>query len=108
VYGDYREPNPPVRVLDAVVRGDLDLAIVWGPVAGFFAHAHPGTLVTVPVGPDPDPRTGLGFSFSIGLGVRKGDPALAGELEAFIARHRPEIERILDDHGVIRTAEAGQ
>src|SRR5215217_8214805 len=37
VYGDYREPNPPARIVDAVVKGEVDVAIVWGPLAGFFA-----------------------------------------------------------------------
>src|SRR5436190_18532685 len=37
VYGDYAEENPPARIIDAVIKGDIDVAIVWGPLAGYFA-----------------------------------------------------------------------
>jgi mxaJ protein len=36
VTGNYAEPNPPARVVDAVARGDVDIAVVWGPVAGYW------------------------------------------------------------------------
>ena len=32
VYGDYNQPNPPARIVDAVGKGDVDVAIVWGPI----------------------------------------------------------------------------
>ncbi|TGT34813.1 quinoprotein dehydrogenase-associated putative ABC transporter substrate-binding protein, partial [Mesorhizobium sp. M4B.F.Ca.ET.169.01.1.1] len=34
VYGDYAAPNPPARIVDAVASGEIDLAVVWGPLAG--------------------------------------------------------------------------
>ncbi|MFL5478628.1 MAG: quinoprotein dehydrogenase-associated putative ABC transporter substrate-binding protein, partial [Gemmatimonadaceae bacterium] len=37
VYGDYRQPNPPARLIDAVARGDVDVGVAWGPLAGYFA-----------------------------------------------------------------------
>ena len=36
VYGDYAQPNPPARILDAVVDREVDVAAVWGPLAGYF------------------------------------------------------------------------
>src|SRR5436190_22081100 len=36
VYGDYLEPNPPARIVKAVAHGDVDVAIVWGPLAGYL------------------------------------------------------------------------
>ncbi len=41
VYGDYSQPNPPARIVEAVARGDVDLAVVWGPLAGYFAPRQP-------------------------------------------------------------------
>ena len=38
VYGDYRQPDPPAQILEAVARGDIDIAAVWGPLAGYFAR----------------------------------------------------------------------
>ena len=37
IYGDYKEPNPPARIISAVAKSDVDVAVVWGPLAGFFA-----------------------------------------------------------------------
>src|SRR5689334_18377660 len=37
VYGDYAKPHPASRIIDAVIKGDVDVAVVWGPLAGFFA-----------------------------------------------------------------------
>ena len=104
VYGDYREPNPPQRLLDALDKGTIDVALAWGPVAGAAAHARPGAYRVSPVTPDPDPLTGMPFSFAIGIGVRKDEPELAGEIERFLARRKPDIERLLDAHGIPRSA----
>src|SRR3954470_24124921 len=38
VYGDYTQENPPARIIDAVANGEIDVAIVWGPLGGYFAH----------------------------------------------------------------------
>src|SRR3982751_1605283 len=71
LYGDYRDPNPPARIVDAVVKGEVDIAVVWGPLAGYFAKQAPVPLEVVPVSPAADPS--LPFTFSIAMGVRKGD-----------------------------------
>jgi quinoprotein dehydrogenase-associated probable ABC transporter substrate-binding protein len=105
VYGDYREPNPPSHLIDAVAAGEVDVAVVWGPLAGYFAKRQPVPLEVVPVSPQADPP-GVRFAFDISLGVRKGDPQLKEELEQVLARRRPEIQRILDDYGVPRAPAA--
>src|SRR4051812_7543 len=38
IYGDYREPDPPARLIEAVGRGEIDIAAAWGPLAGFSAE----------------------------------------------------------------------
>src|SRR5205814_4151617 len=54
VYGDYRDENPPARIIDAVAHGDIDVAIVWGPLAGYFAKKSSVALEVVPVMPEID------------------------------------------------------
>jgi len=102
MYGDYRQPNPPSRIIDAVAAGEVDVAIVWGPLAGYFARRTQVPLVVTPVSPEADPP-GLPFAFDISVGVRKGDKPLKEELDAVLARRRPEIDKILDAYGVPRT-----
>ena len=44
VYGDYSKPDPQRDVVDAVADGRVDLAVVWGPLAGYFARREPAPL----------------------------------------------------------------
>ena len=99
VFGDYSQPNPPARIIDAVVANDVDLAIAWGPLAGYFAKHAPVALELFPVSPEVDPPA-LRFAFDISLAVRPGDQQLKQELEAVLQRKKSSIERILTDYGV--------
>ncbi|HYG65191.1 MAG TPA: substrate-binding domain-containing protein [Thermoanaerobaculia bacterium] len=102
VYGDYREPNPPARIVEAVAAGEIDVAVVWGPLAGYFARRQAvPPLEIVPVSPQID-LPFLPFVYDISMGVRREDTALRDELDAILERRRPEIEAILDRYGVPR------
>jgi mxaJ protein len=101
LYGDYRQANPPARVIDAVASGDVDVAIAWGPLAGYFARHEPVAIDITPVSPQID-LPFLPFVFDISMGVRRGDNALRDQLDREIEKRRPDIERILDQYGVPR------
>jgi mxaJ protein len=101
VLGDYSQPNPPARIVDAVVKREVDAAIVWGPLAGFFAARSPEPLDLSPVSPAADgPR--LPFVFDISMGVRRQDVALKQRLDDFIDRRRSAIDAVLARFGVPR------
>jgi mxaJ protein len=100
VYGDYAEPNPAGRIVAAVAHGDIDVAIVWGPFAGYFAKKLGVPLRITPVDP---PVEGLvPMVFDIAMGVRRDDKPLRDELNAALAHRRGEIDAILADYGVPR------
>jgi mxaJ protein len=101
VYGDYAEPNPPARIVDGVAKGDVDVAVVWGPLAGYFAKKQSAELVLTPVKPAEDPP-GLRFAFNISMGVARGNRGLRDELDAALERKRADIEKVLDGYGVPR------
>ena len=98
---DYRQPNPPARILQALAHGDIDVAVVWGPLAGYFANRESVPLRLVPVQPQVD-LPFLPFVFDIAMGVRRPDSALARRLDSVIVRHGPEIDHILASYGVPR------
>ena len=98
IYGDYRQASPPGRLIDAVARGDVDLASAWGPLAGYFALHEPVPLDIVPVAPDSTPAAR--FIYSIAAGVRPSDIAFRDTLDAVLTRHRAEIQRLLTAYGV--------
>jgi mxaJ protein len=101
VLGDYHEPNPPSRIVHAVERGEVDVAVAWGPLAGYFARRAAVPLRVVPVSPEVD-LPYLPFVFDIGMGVRHGETALRDSLDAIIVRRQRDIDRILADYGVPR------
>ena len=91
----------PRAIVDAVARGDVDVAIVWGPQAGWFARQERVPLELTPVSPQID-LPFLPFVFDISMGVRRGDNRLRDELDRAIERRRADIDRILDQYGVPR------
>lgn len=99
VYGDYSKDSPPSRIIDAVARRDVDVAIAWGPLAGYWAKRSVVPLKLVPVQPQID-LPFLPFVFDIGVGVRHGDSTFRASLQSVLDRRRPEIQRILDEYGV--------
>ena len=105
LYGDYTKANPPARIMDAVVAGDVDLAVVWGPLAGFYARRGSVPLEMAPVMPPVDPP-GMQFAFSIAMGVAKDKQTLRDELNAVLAENHEAIDTILDDCGVPRAPAA--
>ncbi len=102
VLGDYREPNPPSRIVRAVENGEVDVAIVWGPLAGYFAKKSPVPLRIDPVSPEID-LPYLPFVFDIAMGVRRGQTAFRDRLDDVLRRRKGEIDRLLDSYGVPRT-----
>ncbi|HSU95398.1 MAG TPA: quinoprotein dehydrogenase-associated putative ABC transporter substrate-binding protein [Gemmatimonadaceae bacterium] len=99
IVGDLSKPDPQAEILRALERGEIDVAIVWGPFAGYFAKRSPAPLTIVPVTPARD-RYGQTFAFDIAMGVARGDTALAHTLDTLLVRERPAIHRILSDYGV--------
>lgn len=95
------------RMVQALARGELDAAFVWGPQAGYYALHAPVPLrlhyVPPPAGLKDQP-----FAFAIAMGVRRGDRALRDRLDDFIARRQADIDRILADYGVPRLPEDAQ
>ena len=98
LYGDYSRPNPPAEIVRAVDRGDIDVAVVWGPLAGYFARTsrHPLRLDQAPA----QDGAAWPMAFDISLGVRKDDKALRDELDRSLRRHAREIDKLLVDYGV--------
>jgi mxaJ protein len=101
IYGNYKDPNPPARLIDAVAHGDVDVAIAWGPLAGYFAAREPIALETTAVEPAVDPRTGIQFDFQIAVGVGKGNTAFRDAIQRVLDRRHDEIDEILARYHVV-------
>lgn len=99
IYGDYARPDPQREIVDAVADGRVDVAVVWGPLAGYYA---PRESTAIDVTPIADATSGLSsrFAFDIAMGVRRNDTALRTALDRVITRRGDEMRRILRSYGV--------
>jgi mxaJ protein len=98
VYGNYADRSPTARIVEAVANKQVDVAIVWGPQAGYFASKQNVPLRITPVSPSKDGA--VPFTFAISMGVRKDDRTLRDQLNAWLARHRGEIDALLSQYHV--------
>jgi mxaJ protein len=99
IYGNYADESPPSKLVEAVVRGAVDVAVVWGPLAGYYARRSTVPLSIVPVA-DRDAVPGIPFIYDIAVGVRPGDGILARRIERALARRRTDIRHILQAFSV--------
>jgi mxaJ protein len=93
------EGASPVEMLDALRSGKIAVGITWEPAIGYYLRKRPEVaVVTVP-----NTRT-LGspeqYAFPMAMGVRKGNTALAAQLNAVISRNKPDLTAILTHYGV--------
>jgi mxaJ protein len=99
------ERYPGEIVEKDLVAGTIDVAFIWGPIAGYFAQrAKPPALVVVPFKPDP----GIQFDFRIAMGVRFGEREWKDKIERLIDANRPRIQAILAAYGVPQLDEQGR
>lgn len=97
--GSMGEKDPSADLIRAVAQNKVDVAIVWGPVAGYFAQRSKVPLRLIPVklpadGPDTP------FAFDISMGVRRGDTGLQRQLNEEILRREPKIHQLLTSYGI--------
>jgi mxaJ protein len=105
VYGDYGSDAPLSPIVDAVARGEVDMAVVWGPTAGYFAKHTNAALELTPVLFDPTILT-QPMTFDIAVGVRRSEKSFADEIDRALRSRRDEIDGILETYGVPRTDKA--
>jgi quinoprotein dehydrogenase-associated probable ABC transporter substrate-binding protein len=99
IFGNLNEKDPPADVIRALEDGNVDVAIVWGPLGGYFSRKSRVPLQVTAI-PDDPARPEIPFHFDIAIGVRAHDTALQEKLDRELAQRRPEIERILQTFGI--------
>ena len=104
-YRQQRDLNlPPSFVVDDLVKGDIDIAILWGPIGGYFAKQAKIPLVVVPVPEYEDINVKGKEYWNISVGVRKKDKELLATIEGALERNHDAIMQILDDYGIPHVA----
>lgn len=94
--------NYPEKIIEDVASGRIDVAVVWGPAAGYLVDQQPDTLTLAPVDVPRLEGNGEGEAvvFAMSMGVRKTDVSLQAVLETVLRTKGNEIRRILQQYGV--------
>ena len=98
-HGWYNDDDRPEDIVNAVAKDDVDIAIVWGPLAGYFAKQSKVPLKLTPLG-ESDSLAGVPFRYNIGMAVRRRDRELRDSLEKTLKAKGPEIQAILKEYGI--------
>lgn len=103
LFGAFGEPNPPAKLIDAVTHGDVDVAIVWGPFAGYFGNGEKQRLDITPV--TPSMYLAVPFTYDISAAVRLGDDALRNDVQRAFTDRCSAIQSLLVEYGVPKAPE---
>ncbi len=94
---DTRISNPPKAMLQDLVDGQIDVALVWGPAAGYAIKQDHLPLTASFIEPEPGaPR----LDYRIAMGVRANEPEWRRRINQAIGKHKTEIAAVLADYGV--------
>jgi len=100
---DTRVESSGAAMMHDLEKGEIDIALLWGPIAGYYAKHSSVKLNVTPLPETPGAR----MAFRIGFGVRHSDQNWKRELNTLIAQNKIELERILRDYGVPLLDESG-
>lgn len=102
---DTRISNPPQAMLQDLVNGVIDVALIWGPPAGFAITREHLPLTAVFIEPEPNaPR----LDYRIAMGVRANEPEWRRRINQAIGKHKAEIATVLASYGVPMMGDQGQ
>lgn len=91
------EQYPGEIVEKDLAAGKIDVAVVWGPIAGYFSHrVKSPELAVVALKSEP----GVKFDYEMAMGVRYGEKPWKDQIEQLIEKNQAQIRAILMEFGV--------
>lgn len=103
---DTRFDSATRRMIEDIVKGEIDVGLLWGPIAGYHAKNQNPPLVVMPL--TTTAEEGVRLDFRIHMGLRYREPAWKLRLNTLIADKQDEIYAILHDYGVPLLDEQGK
>jgi quinoprotein dehydrogenase-associated probable ABC transporter substrate-binding protein len=94
---DTRVDSSAEAMINDLNKGELDAAILWGPMAGFYARKSSPPLHVTPLVKE---KSGPQLVYRIGMGVRRADQNWKRLLNRLIQENQGEINKTLSDYGV--------
>lgn len=94
---EFHPEDYPGKIVEDLINGKVDVAVVWGPIAGYFAKKKNAPLRIVPI---ESSNPGIPTAFNISMGVRKGDKDLKEKLERILDQQKSKIAKVLEEYGI--------
>ena len=102
---DTRYVSPGRDMIEDVAAGKIDVGVLWGPIAGYWAKQASVPLEVIALSGE---NAGARLDFRIAMGLRRNEPEWKQVLNGFIAKRKAEIQAILLEYGVPLLDEQGQ
>jgi len=101
---DTRYESATHQMIEDIEKGEIDLGLLWGPIAGYYAKRQPKPLQFAVIPNEPgEPR----MDYHIAMGVRNNEPEWRRRINAAIGKRQADITKILRDYGVPLLDEQG-
>jgi quinoprotein dehydrogenase-associated probable ABC transporter substrate-binding protein len=97
LFVDTRYDAPGKQMIDDLLQKKIDIALLWGPIAGYFARDHANDLTIVPLRSQ---DANLRLDFYIAMGVRPGENKWKNQIDGLMRQNQDKIAAILRDYGV--------
>jgi quinoprotein dehydrogenase-associated probable ABC transporter substrate-binding protein len=94
---DTRFDSSAAAMMQDLAKGEIDAAVLWGPMAGYYAKEAGTPLTLVPLTKE---KGGPRLAYRISMGVRFSDQDWKRELNGLIGKNQPEINRLLLSYGM--------
>jgi mxaJ protein len=101
-YRIQRDLNKPAsEMIDDLAKGDIDVAVAWGPIGGYFAKQSKVPMV-VRLAPEYEKVNARGKTYwNMSIGVRHSDKERMKMIQGALDRNQDKIQKILADYGVL-------
>ncbi|MBB6253677.1 substrate-binding domain-containing protein [Nitrospirillum iridis] len=94
---DTRYESPARAMLQDLADRKIDVALLWGPIAGFYIKHEKLPLKAAFLDPEGDSDR---LDFRIAMGVRANEPEWRRTVDQALRRHRAEVDALLADYGI--------
>ena len=90
------ENNTAMMIEKELQVGNIDMVILWGPMAGYIVAQNPSDYKMLPM----KSALNLKFDYSMAMGVRYGDNKRITQLNELISKNQQAINKILQSYHV--------
>ena len=88
--------NTAMMIEKELQAGNIDMVILWGPMAGYIVSQNPGAYKMLAM----KSALNMKFDYSMAMGVRYGDNLRKAQLNKLISNNQQEINEILQNYHI--------